>query len=159
MTDELKAKQKTKAQLLAADVDSLAEIRLSANWMAASGEPGEDAALYATVAAVAKELCPRLGIAIPVGKDSLSMQTRWSEGGLEKSVVAPVSLIVSAFAPVADVRRTLTPALELAERPSSLWLIDLAAGFRARDRPLQDPLRDGQGQPGAGGAAPVFGIG
>ena len=114
--------------ILAADVDSLAEIRLSANWMAASGEPGEDAALYATVAAVAKELCPRLGIAIPVGKDSLSMQTRWSEGGLEKSVVAPVSLIVSAFAPVADVRRTLTPALELAERPSSLWLIDLAAG-------------------------------
>jgi phosphoribosylformylglycinamidine synthase len=114
--------------ILAADVASLREIRLSANWMAASGEPGEDAALYATVAAVARELCPRLGVAIPVGKDSLSMQTRWSEGGAEKSVVAPVSLIVSAFAPVADVRRTLTPVLELEERPSSLWLIDLAAG-------------------------------
>jgi phosphoribosylformylglycinamidine synthase len=114
--------------ILAADVDSLTQIRLSANWMAASGEPGEDAALYACVTAVARELCPTLGIAIPVGKDSLSMQTRWSEGGVEQSVVAPVSLIVSAFAPVADVRRTLTPALELEERPSSLWLIDLAAG-------------------------------
>ncbi|HEX4619233.1 MAG TPA: phosphoribosylformylglycinamidine synthase [Steroidobacteraceae bacterium] len=114
--------------ILAADIEGLSQIRLSANWMAASGEPGEDAALYATVAAVAKELCPALGIAIPVGKDSLSMRTRWSEGGVEKSVVAPVSLIISAFAPVADVRRTLTPALELDAGPSSLWLIDLAAG-------------------------------
>jgi phosphoribosylformylglycinamidine synthase len=114
--------------ILAADIGSLSQIRLSANWMAASGEPGEDAALYATVAAVAKDLCPKLGIAIPVGKDSLSMRTRWNEGGVEKSVVAPVSLIISAFAPVADVRRTLTPALELDERPSSLWLIDLAGG-------------------------------
>ena len=114
--------------ILAADIDSLSKIRLSANWMAASGEPGEDAALYATVEAVAKRLCPELGIVIPVGKDSLSMQTRWSEGGVDKSVVAPVSLIISAFAPVADVRATLTPALELEERPSSLWLIDLAAG-------------------------------
>src|SRR5215472_3725559 len=114
--------------LLAADVESLSKIRLSANWMAASGEPGEDAALYATVHAVAKELCPKLGISIPVGKDSLSMQTRWSEGAVEKSVVAPVSLIISAFAPVADVRATLTPALELGADSSSLWLIDLAAG-------------------------------
>jgi phosphoribosylformylglycinamidine synthase len=114
--------------ILSADIDSLSRIRLSANWMAASGEPGEDAALYATVHAVAKELCPALGIAIPVGKDSLSMKTRWSERGADRSVVAPVSLIVSAFAPVADVRRTLTPALELDERPSSLWLIDLAGG-------------------------------
>ena len=114
--------------ILAADVDSLSQIRLSANWMAASGEPGEDAALYATVAAVAKELCPALGVAIPVGKDSLSMTTRWNEGGVDKSVVAPVSLIVSAFAPVTDVRGTLTPSLELDERPSSLWLIDVAGG-------------------------------
>jgi len=114
--------------ILAADVESLSKIRLSANWMAASGEPGEDAALYATVEAVAKELCPRLGIAIPVGKDSLSMQTRWREGAVEKSVVAPVSLIISAFAPVADVRATLTPALDLEAGASSLWLIDLAAG-------------------------------
>ncbi|HYM42482.1 MAG TPA: phosphoribosylformylglycinamidine synthase [Steroidobacteraceae bacterium] len=114
--------------ILAADVESLSQIRLSANWMAASGEPGEDAALYATVAAVGLELCPALGIAIPVGKDSLSMKTRWSEGGIERSVVAPVSLIVSAFAPVKDVRRTLTPVLEREATPSSLWLIDLAGG-------------------------------
>ncbi|MFX8786032.1 hypothetical protein ABTM90_19625, partial [Acinetobacter baumannii] len=85
--------------ILAADIDSLSRIRLSANWMAACGEPGEDAALYATVQAVAKELCPALGIAIPVGKDSLSMKTTWGD----RSVVAPVSLIVSAFAPVDDV--------------------------------------------------------
>ncbi|HET7757579.1 MAG TPA: phosphoribosylformylglycinamidine synthase, partial [Steroidobacteraceae bacterium] len=114
--------------ILAADIGTLGDIRLSANWMAACGEPGEDAALYATVAAVAKELCPALGIAIPVGKDSLSMRTAWTEGGASRSVVAPVSLIVSAFARVADVRCTLTPALELEERPSSLWLIDLAPG-------------------------------
>jgi phosphoribosylformylglycinamidine synthase len=114
--------------ILAADVASLAQIRLSANWMAACGEPGEDAALYATVHAVARELCPKLGIAIPVGKDSLSMKTTWSDGGKQRSVVAPVSLIVSAFAPVSDARRTLTPALQLDERPSSLWLLDLAGG-------------------------------
>ena len=114
--------------ILAADVAALSDIRLSANWMAASGEPGEDAALYATVHAVARELCPQLGIAIPVGKDSLSMQTAWREAGVPRSVVAPLSLIVSAFAPVADARRTLTPALQLDERPTSLWLIDLAAG-------------------------------
>jgi phosphoribosylformylglycinamidine synthase len=109
--------------ILAADIDSLSQIRLSANWMAACGEPGEDAALYATVHAVGKELCPALGIAIPVGKDSLSMKTTWGD----RSVVAPVSLIVSAFAPVKDVRRTLTPALVDGE-PTSLWLVDLGAG-------------------------------
>jgi phosphoribosylformylglycinamidine synthase len=114
--------------ILAADIDSLSRIRLSANWMAACGEPGEDAALYETVRAVGKELCPALGIAIPVGKDSLSMRTVWRDGDIHKSVVAPVSLIVSAFAPVADVRRTLTPALQMDERPTSLWLIDLGGG-------------------------------
>jgi phosphoribosylformylglycinamidine synthase len=114
--------------LLAADIDSLSQIRLSANWMAACGEPGEDAALYETVRAVGKELCPALGIAIPVGKDSLSMKTVWRDGDSNKSVVAPVSLIVSAFAPVKDVRRTLTPALQMDERPTSLWLIDLGGG-------------------------------
>jgi phosphoribosylformylglycinamidine synthase len=114
--------------ILAADVAALSQVRLSANWMAASGEPGEDAALYATVRAVGEQLCPQLGIAIPVGKDSLSMKTVWREAGEEKRVVAPVSLIVSAFAPVRDVRRTLTPALQLDERPTSLWLIDLAGG-------------------------------
>ncbi len=114
--------------LLAADIASLGDIRLSANWMAACGEPGEDAALYATVQAVAKELCPALGIAIPVGKDSLSMKTSWDEGSGRKSVVAPVSLIVSAFAPVADVRRTLTPVLRTDLGATSLWLIDLGGG-------------------------------
>jgi phosphoribosylformylglycinamidine synthase len=114
--------------ILAADIASLADIRLSANWMAACGEPGEDAALFATVQAVGVELCPQLGIAIPVGKDSLSMKTAWRDAGTDKSVVAPVSLIVSAFARVADVRRTLTPALQLDERPTSLWLIDLSHG-------------------------------
>jgi phosphoribosylformylglycinamidine synthase len=114
--------------ILAADVGSLSQIRLSANWMAACGEPGEDAALYETVRAVGRELCPQLGIAIPVGKDSLSMKTAWVEGGRELSVVAPLSLIVSAFAPIKDVRTTLTPAPQLDERPTSLWLIDLANG-------------------------------
>ncbi|MDB6046627.1 MAG: purL [Gammaproteobacteria bacterium] len=114
--------------ILAADIESLSQIRLSANWMAACGEPGEDAALYETVRAVGRELCPALGIAIPVGKDSLSMKTSWRDGGLSKSVVAPVSLIISAFAPVKDVRRTLTPALQMDERPTSLWLIDLGEG-------------------------------
>ena len=114
--------------ILAADIDSLDQVRLSANWMAACGEPGEDAALYETVHAVGKELCPALGIAIPVGKDSLSMKTVWREGEGNKSVVAPVSLIISAFAPVKDVRRTLTPALLMDERPTSLWLIDLGGG-------------------------------
>ncbi|HTY51354.1 MAG TPA: phosphoribosylformylglycinamidine synthase [Steroidobacteraceae bacterium] len=116
--------------ILAADVQ-LSQVRLSANWMAACGEPGEDAALYATVRAVGEELCPALGIAIPVGKDSLSMKTAWCEGGGERAVVAPVSLIVSAFAPVGDVRRTLTPVLRTDRGASSLWLVDLAAG-RAR---------------------------
>ena len=114
--------------LLAADVSALSSIRLSANWMAACGEPGEDAALYASVQAVGKELCPALGIAIPVGKDSLSMKTTWQSGGQLRSVLAPVSLIVSAFAPVADVRRTLTPVLQLQSEPTRLWLIDLGAG-------------------------------
>jgi phosphoribosylformylglycinamidine synthase len=119
--------------ILAGDVRSLEDIRLSANWMAATGEPGEDAALYATVRAVGEELCPALGIAIPVGKDSLSMKTTWQErearvAEVTKSVVAPVSLIISAFAPVGDVRKTLTPALRTDLGETSLWLIDLAAG-------------------------------
>jgi phosphoribosylformylglycinamidine synthase len=113
--------------ILAADIESLAQIRLSANWMAACGEPGEDAALYEAVRAVGKEMCPALGIAIPVGKDSLSMKTKWRDGTMEKSVVAPVSLIVSAFAPVKDVRQTLTPVLAR-DRETSLWLLDIGGG-------------------------------
>jgi phosphoribosylformylglycinamidine synthase len=114
--------------ILAADIESLGAIRLSANWMAACGEPGEDAALYATVRAIGEELCPALGIAIPVGKDSLSMRTVWRENAVTKSVVAPVSLIISAFAPVTDVRRTLTPVLRSDSGASALWLIDLGGG-------------------------------
>ena len=116
--------------LLAADVRRLTDIRLSANWMAACGEPGEDADLYATVRAVGVELCAVLGITIPVGKDSLSMRTAWHDAGAAHSVVSPVSLIISAFAPVADVRRTLTPELNLTQ-PSRLLLVDLGGG---RDR-------------------------
>jgi phosphoribosylformylglycinamidine synthase len=111
--------------LLAADVATLNDIRLSANWMAACGEPGEDVALYATVRAVGEELCPALGIAIPVGKDSLSMRTTWTDGARTRSVVAPVSLIVSAFAPLADVRRTLTPVLRRDVGPTVLVRVEL----------------------------------
>jgi phosphoribosylformylglycinamidine synthase len=114
--------------ILAADIGSLSNVRLSANWMAACGEPGEDAALYATVRTVGEELCPALGIAIPVGKDSLSMKTVWSEGATKKSVVAPVSLIVSAFAPVGDVRKTWTPQLRTDLGATQLLLVDLGAG-------------------------------
>ncbi len=99
--------------IAAADVASLSDIRLSANWMAAAGHADDDYALYAMVRAVGEELCPALGIAVPVGKDSLSMRTVWRDGdGRERAVTAPVSLIVSAFAPVADIRRTLTPELK-----------------------------------------------
>ena len=131
--------------VLAADIDSLGSIRLSANWMAACGEPGEDAALYETVHAVARELCPALGIAIPVGKDSLSMRTGWRDEQGEKSVVAPVSLIVSAFAPVGDARRTLTPVLTVSD-DTALWLIDLGAG---RNRLGASALAQVYGQLGA----------
>jgi phosphoribosylformylglycinamidine synthase len=117
--------------IAAADVARIEDIRLSANWMAACGEPGEDADLYDTVHAVGEELCPALGIAIPVGKDSLSMKTAWREQGEDRKVVAPVSLIVSAFAPVNDVRRTLTPELRTDCGPTRLVLVDLGGG---RDR-------------------------
>jgi phosphoribosylformylglycinamidine synthase len=112
--------------ILAADIHRLSDIRLSANWMAACGEPGEDAALYATVRAVS-ELCATLGITIPVGKDSLSMKTAWQDAEGEHAVVAPVSLVISAFAPVQDARLTLTPELNLSQ-PSRLLLIDLGGG-------------------------------
>ncbi|WP_298232316.1 phosphoribosylformylglycinamidine synthase [uncultured Azohydromonas sp.] len=111
--------------LLAAPIE-LERVKLSCNWMAACGEPGEDAALYDTVKAVGMEICPQLGIGVPVGKDSLSMRTRWSDGGEAKQVVAPVSLIVSAFATLDDVRGTLTPQLQ--EGESTLILVDLAEG-------------------------------
>jgi len=114
--------------ILAADVAALSEVRLSANWMAACGVEGEDAALYQAVRAVGEEFCPQLGIAIPVGKDSLSMRTAWQEAGADRSVIAPVSLIVSAFAPVRNVRHTWTPALQLDRGESMLLLLDLGCG-------------------------------
>jgi phosphoribosylformylglycinamidine synthase len=113
--------------LLAAPIE-LPRVKLSANWMAACGEPGEDADLYATVKAVGMELCPQLGISIPVGKDSLSMRTQWQEGGQTKKVTSPVSLIITAFATLADVRGTLTPQLDAGEEDSTLVLIDLGRG-------------------------------
>lgn len=113
--------------LLAAPIE-LPRVKLSANWMAACGEPGEDAALYETVKVVGMELCPALGISIPVGKDSLSMRTQWAEGADKKKVTSPVSLIVSAFASLSDVRGTLTPQLDATEADTTLVLIDLGKG-------------------------------
>ncbi|HEY6863002.1 MAG TPA: phosphoribosylformylglycinamidine synthase, partial [Burkholderiales bacterium] len=114
--------------LAAAAVPDLGRVKLSANWMAAAGVEGEDAALFDTVRAVALELCPALGISIPVGKDSLSMRTTWREGGAEREVVAPLSLIVSAFAPCEDARRTLTPQLRTDCGETVLILVDLGRG-------------------------------
>ncbi len=113
--------------IAAARIEKLSDVKLSANWMAAAGYPGEDAALYDTVRAVALELCPRLGVSIPVGKDSMSMRTAWEEGGTKKEVVAPLSLIVSAFAPCLDARATLTPQLA-ADEDTLLLLVDLGGG-------------------------------
>ncbi len=114
--------------IAAAPIESLDKVRLSANWMAAAGHPGEDANLFDTVKAVGDELCREIGVAIPVGKDSMSMRTRWEDGDGEHNVVAPVSLIVSAFAPVTDVTKHLTPQLRKTGEPSYLLLIDLGEG-------------------------------
>jgi phosphoribosylformylglycinamidine synthase len=118
--------------LASAPVAELSDVKLSANWMAAAGQPGQDEALFDAVRAVGMELCPALGIAIPVGKDSLSMRTAWRDAdGRARSVTSPLSLVVSAFAPVDDVRRALTPELDTRSEGTELWLIDLACG-RAR---------------------------
>ncbi len=114
--------------IVAADIAQLDQVRVSANWMAACGEPGEDADLYATVKAVGEELCPALDVTIPVGKDSLSMKSSWRGAEGPREVVAPVSLIISAFAPVRDVRRTLTPQVRLHAGATRLLLIDLGRG-------------------------------
>jgi phosphoribosylformylglycinamidine synthase len=119
--------------LLAADIRRLEDVKLSANWMAACGSPGEDAKLYDSVQAIGMDLCPALGISIPVGKDSLSMATAWQEGDQAKKVVSPVSLIISAFAAVQDVRKTTTPFLKLQDESGAaleteLILIDLGRG-------------------------------
>jgi phosphoribosylformylglycinamidine synthase len=117
----------TITNIAAARITKLSDIRLSANWMAACGLPAEDQALIETVAAVGKDLCRDLGIAIPVGKDSLSMQTRWEDEAGSKNVYAPLSLIVTGFAPVVDVRQTVTPQLHRST-DTSLVLIDLGEG-------------------------------
>ncbi|WJH58388.1 phosphoribosylformylglycinamidine synthase [Ectopseudomonas guguanensis] len=118
----------TITNLAAARIGKLSDIKLSANWMAAAGHPGEDARLYDTVKAVGMELCPQLGITIPVGKDSMSMKTRWQEEGVDKSVTAPLSLVISGFAPVQDIRQTLTPQLRMDKGETDLILIDLGRG-------------------------------
>jgi len=114
--------------IASAAIEDVAKIRLSANWMAAAGEPGQDGALFDTVQSVGMELCPELGIAIPVGKDSLSMKTVWRDDAGERRMLAPVSLIVSAFAPVTDAQRSLTPQLVLDRGESRLLLLDLGNG-------------------------------
>ena len=113
--------------IVSANVDRIGNVKLSANWMCACGEEGEDAALFDTVQAVGMELCPKLGISIPVGKDSLSMRTLWqTSDGKKQRMIAPLSLVISAFSPVADVRKTVTPDLKPGD--STLILVDLARG-------------------------------
>ncbi|MFA5826369.1 MAG: phosphoribosylformylglycinamidine synthase [Gallionellaceae bacterium] len=113
--------------IAAAQIEKIGDIKLSANWMAAAGHHGEDAALFDTVQAVGMELCPQLGISIPVGKDSMSMKTTWKDGEQNKAVTAPLSLIVTSFAPCSDVRKTLTPQL-VANTDTVLLLFDLGCG-------------------------------
>mgnify|MGYP000464659500 CR=1 FL=1 len=116
--------------LAAAQIGALEQVKLSANWMAAAGHPGEDAGLYDAVHAVGMELCPALGICIPVGKDSMSMKTVWrNEQGKEQAVTAPLSLIITAFSAVQDVRQTLTPQLRTDRGDSDLFLVDLGQGL------------------------------
>jgi phosphoribosylformylglycinamidine synthase len=124
---------------------ALGDVKLSANWMAPAGHPGEDAGLYDMVRAVGMELCPALGIAIPVGKDSMSMRTVWEEHGERRSVTAPLSLIVSGFAPVPDVRAAVTPLLRSDHGPTALLLVDLGRG---QDRTGASALAQVYGQLG-----------
>ncbi|EGR2024874.1 phosphoribosylformylglycinamidine synthase [Vibrio cholerae] len=112
----------------ATDIGELKRIKLSANWMSPAGHPGEDAGLYEAVKAVGEELCPALGITIPVGKDSMSMKTKWQENGEQKEVTSPLSLIITAFARVEDIRKTVTPQLRTDLGETSLILIDLGNG-------------------------------
>jgi len=113
--------------IAAADIEKLGDVKLSANWMAAAGSPGEDARLFDTVRAVS-DLCQKIGVSIPVGKDSLSMRTAWEDQDGKKQVVSPLSLVVTGFARVRDARRTLTPQLVLDAGETDLLLIDLGAG-------------------------------
>ena len=114
--------------IAATSIARISDIRLSANWMCAAGHAGEDQKLFRTVEAVGMELCPQLGITVPVGKDSMSMRTAWQKNGEDKSVTAPMSLIISAFSPVQDVRKTLTPQLRTDKGNTTLLAIDLGEG-------------------------------
>lgn len=114
--------------IAATRIEKLSDVKLSANWMCAAGHKGEDEKLYRTVQAVGMELCPALGITIPVGKDSMSMRTAWQEDGKDKAVTAPLSLVITAFSPVVDVRQTLTPQLRTDKGDTDLLLIDLGNG-------------------------------
>lgn len=115
--------------IAATQIGDIKRIKLSANWMAAAGHPGEDAGLYEAVKAVGEELCPQLGLTIPVGKDSMSMKTRWQHGSEEREMTSPLSLVITAFARVEDVRRTVTP--QLSTEDNALLLIDLGKGHNA----------------------------
>lgn len=114
--------------IAATEIGDLTRINLSANWMSAAGHPGEDAGLYEAVKAVGEELCPELNLTIPVGKDSMSMKTRWQDEGVDKEVTSPLSLIITAFARVTDVRKTVTPQLRTDKGATNLILIDLGNG-------------------------------
>ena len=114
--------------IAAARIGQMQDIKLSANWMSAAGHPGEDEKLYRAVQAVGMELCPALGITIPVGKDSMSMRTTWTDGDEDKAVTSPMSLIITAFSPVLDVRKTVTPQLRTDAGETQLLLLDLGAG-------------------------------
>ncbi|MEW6998323.1 phosphoribosylformylglycinamidine synthase [Colwelliaceae bacterium BS250] len=110
------------------DIGDLNRIKLSANWMSAAGHPGEDAGLYEAVHAIGEELCPTLGLTIPVGKDSMSMKTQWQEDGEDKSVTSPLSLLITAFGRVEDIRKTVTPELRIDQGDSRIVAIDLSKG-------------------------------
>ncbi|GAA5213835.1 phosphoribosylformylglycinamidine synthase [Corallincola platygyrae] len=114
--------------IAATQIGDLKRIKLSANWMSAAGHPGEDAGLYEAVKAIGEELCPALGLTIPVGKDSMSMKTKWEQDGEERAVTSPLSLVITAFGRVEDVRATVTPQLRTDAGETDLILIDLGNG-------------------------------
>ena len=137
--------------LAAADVGDISQIRLSANWMAPCGDPGEDAVLYDTVEEVGLKFCPKLGVSIPVGKDSCSMHTTWQDSkGEQQKQVAPLSLVVSSFAPVNDVRLTLTPDLKPDGKDEVSMLVYVDLSPKSRDKNVASPL-------GATALAQVYG--
>jgi phosphoribosylformylglycinamidine synthase len=147
--------------LCAAPLESLERIKLSANWMAAAGHPGEDARLFDAVKAVGMELCPQLDLSIPVGKDSLSMQAQWSVDGATQKTVSPVSLVVTAFAPVMDTRAQLTPLL-VRDVESELWLIGLGGGRQRMGGSIlaqchPEAANGGAGLPAFAGEGDAFG--